>query len=85
MFSSPIGAFIFLIILMIHLYLRHVLFSSPIGAFIFLILTLKVLRPLDLEFSSPIGAFIFLIEIKKLTNMNYEIASFRPLSGLLFS
>ena len=37
MFSSPIGAFIFLILLKECATLNHCQFSSPIGAFIFLI------------------------------------------------
>ena len=37
LFSSPIGAFIFLIQEMMSIYLDSGMFSSPIGAFIFLI------------------------------------------------
>ena len=61
-FSSPIGAFIFLIDLP-KIEGSHILhgFSSPIGAFIFLIVFRSVTRTGFQEFSSPIGAFIFLI------------------------
>ena len=61
-FSSPIGAFIFLITKKDFLNLPCWQFSSPIGAFIFLI-GVKVMRRFNamFKFSSPIGAFIFLI------------------------
>ena len=61
-FSSPIGAFIFLIVYdkMFIDYERG--FSSPIGAFIFLIKSNEIFSYYDSnKFSSPIGAFIFLI------------------------
>ena len=45
---------------------------------------MKNVERIQIEFSSPIGAFIFLIEIKKLTNMNYEIAVFVPYRGFYF-
>ena len=62
-FSSPIGAFIFLIVYdkMVIDYERG--FSSPIGAFIFLIKSNEIFSYYDSnKFSSPIGAFIFLIK-----------------------
>ena len=61
-FSSPIGAFIFLIVYdkMVIDYERG--FSSPIGAFIFLINCIDNFMKWCEEFSSPIGAFIFLIK-----------------------
>ena len=63
-FSSPIGAFIFLItITWCKPDFNSKGFSSPIGAFIFLIMhTFNNLDDKGQEmFSSPIGAFIFLI------------------------
>ena len=60
MFSSPIGAFIFLILLAVALMFTAFLFSSPIGAFIFLISFRDFIKQ-ETEFSSPIGAFIFLM------------------------
>ena len=61
-FSSPIGAFIFLITKKDFLNLPCWQFSSPIGAFILLI-GVKVMRRFNamFKFSSPIGAFISLI------------------------
>ena len=62
-FSSPIGAFIFLIKSNeIFSYYDSNKFSSPIGAFIFLINCIDNFMKWCEEFSSPIGAFIFLIK-----------------------
>ena len=62
-FSSPIGAFIFLIKSNeIFSYYDSNKFSSPIGAFIFLINCIDKFMKWCEEFSSPIGAFIFLIK-----------------------
>ena len=62
-FSSPIGAFIFLIEVMLFIGSTPE-FSSPIGAFIFLISKYENTFEINIfKFSSPIGAFIFLIEL----------------------
>ena len=61
MFSSPIGAFIFLIECEEISYECMEEFSSPIGAFIFLIWSNSRHQTGRKWFSSPIGAFIFLI------------------------
>ena len=85
-FSSPIGAFIFLITnkqYNTHRLVRE--FSSPIGAFIFLIVQLYLHHVLAIMFSSPIGAFIFLIDDVQAVNDRVYVKGFRPLSGLLFS
>ena len=66
LFSSPIGAFIFLIKAINECFERlWKQFSSPIGAFIFLIRVFEVKNEESLPFSSPIGAFIFLILLRK--------------------
>ena len=86
-FSSPIGAFIFLIIAKSQTKKQSMnAFSSPIGAFIFLIVVTAYenYNFTEEEFSSPIGAFIFLI-LKKVNQKNLKKYCFRPLSGLLFS
>ena len=64
-FSSPIGAFIFLIVYdkMVIDYERG--FSSPIGAFIFLIKSNEIFTYYESnKFTAPMGAFILFMKLK---------------------
>ena len=84
-FSSPIGAFIFLMVSEeeIDAYARMLVFV-PYRGFYFLNMENNYKELNNLLFSSPIGAFIFLIECPE--NQDFDSwESFRPLSGLLFS
>ena len=83
LFSSPIGAFIFLIELSVskrnsNFYFE---FSSPIGAFIFLIDPYSEMKK-ELLFSSPIGAFIFLID--PYSGMKKELLFSSPIGAFIF-
>ena len=84
-FSSPIGAFIFLIVYdkMVIDYERG--FSSPIGAFIFLIKSNEIFSYYDSnKFSSPIGAFIFLIVTAQRGIIDKPKGVFVPYRGFYF-
>ena len=84
MFSSPIGAFIFLIRDVYEQLDFLTPFSSPIGAFIFLMLHHPATNIQELKIFVPYRGFYFLnrnnFDIGKI-----RVADFRPLSGLLFS
>ena len=85
-FSSPIGAFIFLIIAKSQTKKQSMnAFSSPIGAFIFLIVVTAYenYNFTEEEFSSPIGAFIFLI-LKKEDDKKPSAWVFVPYRGFYF-
>ena len=84
LFSSPIGAFIFLMERYIGYDSIGSAFSSPIGAFIFLMLHHPATNMQELKIFVPYRGFYFLnrnnFDIGKI-----RVADFRPLSGLLFS
>ena len=84
LFSSPIGAFIFLIRFTITWLQPDFNVFVPYRGFYFLNDLHEVVLVGKGPFSSPIGAFIFLIVLKDSGNST-RINGFRPLSGLLFS
>ena len=83
MFSSPIGAFIFLNRDVYEQLDFLTPFSSPIGAFFFLIKVRLQLENRWQKFSSPIGAFIFLMEWYENTNV-FRLFVFVPYRGFYF-
>ena len=83
-FSSPIGAFIFLIIAKSQTKKQSMnAFSSPIGAFIFLIEEMILFVTPRTKVFVPYRGFYFL-NIVSVNDTGVE-TGFRPLSGLLFS
>ena len=72
MFSSPIGAFLFLTYIIGYHEINCGMFgfSSPIGAFLFLTLMVSgIMITKNRLFSSPIGAFLFLTNIAGSTDI----------------
>ena len=84
-FSSPIGAFIFLMVSEeeIDAYARMLVFVPYRGFYFLNWYDVSLKTDSDITFSSPIGAFIFLMVHLYLHHV--LAISFRPLSGLLFS
>ena len=84
MFSSPIGAFIFLIWNAMNVQKIKILFSSPIGAFIFLIrFTITWLQP-DFNVFVPYRGFYFLNNVFSRTFISAMFNVFVPYRGFYF-